>query len=86
MDYEVPPEIFSNTSLCRYNYACVSGFSVLPQCRPVCEVTEGLMHVKSKKYYLGECLYRFDIKDKNDVQVTCCVCPVRCELFKRYGK
>lgn len=86
MSYHISEEIIQNTILCRYNYDCLFSEAILPQCNTICEKGGDCITVKEKGYYLGICPYHLNINGKNGDDSAICFCPVRVEIFRKYGK
>jgi len=88
MIYEIPEEIINNTKLCYHKHGCLVSSAIFPQCIPTGKKGDDWIEVKKKSYCLGGCLYATDIKgnDKDKDAYALCFCPVRCNIFKMYGK
>ncbi|MDD3813142.1 MAG: hypothetical protein PHZ02_00740 [Desulfocapsaceae bacterium] len=86
MIYDIPEEIINETKLCLYNHGCLSSVAIFPQGVPTGKKGMHFTEVKKKSYFLGKCSYCTDIINKENEASTLCFCPVRCEIFNRYGK
>ena len=78
MDLQFPEKILNEAKECSKNYSCLSN-----QENGRCTVNfsmEGIPFVMIKKPSDDQCPYYFDFGDSHF-----CNCPVRFELYRRYG-
>jgi hypothetical protein len=77
MKYEIDDAIIKTATLCKNNHACLEGTISL------CSVAHCVMHrIHYVKYIHGEpCPYKSRVENS-----PVCTCPVRKEIFSRYGE
>jgi hypothetical protein len=78
MKYEIDDAIIKATTKCEKNHVCLESADPL-----YCSVEHCLMH----RIYYVKCLYEGSCPYKETLdQSTICTCPVRKEIFNRYGE
>lgn len=77
MKYEIDDSIIKTAKECKNNCACLEGVT------PLCSVEHCIMHRIHYVKCLHEepCLYKSTMENS-----TVCTCPVRKEIFNRYGE
>ena len=77
MKYEINDAIIQTATQCENNHACLEGTT------PLCSVEHCLMH---RIHYI-KCLQEEPCPYKHMMnKSTICTCPVRKEIFNRYGE
>ena len=77
MKYEIDDAIIKTATQCKNNHACLEGTC------PICPVEHFVMHW----VHFVKCLYDEPCPYKKSLdKATVCTCPVRKEIFNRYGE
>jgi hypothetical protein len=74
---EIDDDVVKKTMVCHNKFACLSGQP--PCCTIERYVGEGVFFIKDSSC---DCLYKIPFGFSNGL----CACPVRREIFRRYGK
>ncbi len=77
MKYEIDDAIIKTATECKNNLVCLEGTI------PLCSVEHCLMH----RIHYVKCLYEEPCPYKETLDhATICTCPIRKEIFNRYGE
>jgi hypothetical protein len=77
MKYEIDDAIIKTATKCRNHHACLEGTI------PICAVEHCVMH----RVHFVKCCYDEPCPYKRIVEgSTVCTCPLRKEIFNRYGE
>jgi hypothetical protein len=83
MNYKIDEETLQQTTKCEDNFACLSD-----QCPNICGVLRrvGTQHIiTSCPDSCAKCAYCVCLNPAYTISEAFCTCPVRGELFERYG-
>jgi hypothetical protein len=87
MIYAISPDIVAQAKHCTHNHGCLAGSSVFPLCKVVSPQAGNYVVIEPKFGMILYCAYKTSLEIKTSAStIHGYFCPVRKEIFARYGE